>query len=66
LTRNATFDRNIEPGRWSPYGHVGIDNPVFKVGNASLGYTYKVTHSEQFGLAVQNTQKILRFIPAID
>jgi hypothetical protein len=66
LTRNATFDRNIEPGRWSPYGHVGIDNPVFKVGNSSLGYTYKVTHSEQFGLAVQNTQKILRFIPAVD
>lgn len=66
LTRNATYHRNIVPGQWSPFGHVGVDNPVFKTGNYELGYTYKVTHTEQFGLAVQNTQKILRFIPAID
>jgi len=66
LTNKSRYHRNIEPGLWSPYGHVGVDNPVFKVGHSNLGYTYKVTHTEQFGLAVQNTQKIMRFIPAVD
>lgn len=66
LTRKATYHRNIVPGQWSPYGHVGVDNPVFKTGAYDLGYTYKITHTEQFGLAVQNTQKIMRFVPAVD
>lgn len=66
LSRNQTYHRNIVPGQWSPFGHVGVDNPVFKTGNYELGYTYKVTHTEQYGLAVQNTQRILRFVPAID
>jgi hypothetical protein len=68
FTRSDKYNRLVIPGFWSPAGAVGEKNPVAQwktVGDASLGYAYKVHHRESFGMGVMDVNKILRFVPAV-
>lgn len=66
LTRNSKKRRTVINGYWSPTGHVGPDNPIYKtVGDVNLGDAYKVQYRESFGLAVDNVANILRLVPEV-
>lgn len=66
LTRNDKKRKTVINGYWSPTGHVGPENPVYKtVGDVNMGDAYKVQYRESFGLAVQDIGKILRIVPEV-
>jgi len=66
LTRNNKKRKTINHGYWTPFGHVGMDNPYFKsVGDTRLGDAYEVAYRESFGLAVDNVADVLRLVPEV-
>lgn len=65
LTNNSRSNRAIVPGFWAPNGHVNQDNPIWKTPVPSLEYTYQVHIVKTFGLAIENLNRILRFIPSV-
>lgn len=66
LTRSSKKRKTVITGMWSPLGHVGPENPLYKQpGDVNLGDAYKIQYRESFGLAVQDISQILRIVPQL-
>lgn len=65
VVRNDNMYKGYAVGYWSPFGATNMDNPYFKSPDISLGDSYKMLHSESFGLIVTDPELLVRFRPTI-
>ena len=65
LTRKSKELTTYIPGRWSPFGYTGQDNPVFKSAEDSTFWGYHWIHRQSFGLVVMDPSRTMRFRPNV-